>query len=67
MAQLTVVNTRSTPYVVDDEGHLLDGFDTGPVDDSSPRVQRALDAGVFRKVEPPKYAPASGTSGKGDS
>jgi hypothetical protein len=51
MSVLTVVNTRGTPYVIDDDGHILAGYERGDVDDSNDRVARALTSGVFLKVE----------------
>lgn len=57
MAIITVVNTRTTPYIVDQEGRLLEGSSRGQVDDSSDRVKRALASGIFVKVDPPAAAP----------
>lgn len=59
MAPVNVVNTRTTPYIVDEEGHLLAGGERGQVDDTNPRVQRALDAGVFLRTDPPSGSAVS--------
>jgi hypothetical protein len=62
LSTLTVVNTRTTPYIVDGEGHLLAGGERGQVDDTEPRVQRALDAGILLTVDDQTPAAAATVS-----
>jgi hypothetical protein len=48
---VTVVNTLSTPYVVDDEGHILAGWERNDVDEESQRAQHGVLTGQLRILE----------------
>lgn len=48
---ITVKNLTRQPYLVDDDGHLLGGGETGQADDNSRHVLQAIAAGLFLKIE----------------
>ena len=67
MSSLNVVNTRPTPHIIDEDGHLLEGFARGDVDDSQPRVRFALEQGIFAPTDTaprPAMQPAAVDAGE---
>lgn len=64
MAAITVLNTATTRYVVDDDGKVLAGRERGQVDDRQTRVAAGLASGRLVKVEGPKAPSAKSDSGE---
>lgn len=46
----TVINTLPRPILIDDHGRQVDGHDWATVDDTQPRVRRAMAARQLRVV-----------------
>lgn len=49
---ITVVNTHPTPFVYDDEGHVLGAYWHGEVDENHERVAPALESGRLLPLDP---------------